>query len=204
MPALQPHVVYSACVHYRPSTLEAWLAHWELEGDDRMVRMLRSFGLEAPLHAMKLEEPHHRCVAELLGHDAELERRWRAALAHVRHLHQSTSAYDALGSSSLLLWLEFWRLERLLDKMESALKIRNRDDVLVVDATVAAEKTGMRPLEARRWRRALALLRDGTSRKVTSLNSCGLFVSLTQATPAGAGDWLEYVCPVTFDMAEKF
>lgn len=143
-------------VHYRPSSVGAWLAHWEIEavGD-----LLHDFGLRELTHASKLTPSHTLAVEKALGPDSEEKKKWTAAMCHVRHL-QETSAYDALGSSSLSLWLESWRLGRLRGEFFDVLKCKNRDEVLAVGPR-DIEAIGMRPLELRRWLRAQRLLRCG-------------------------------------------
>lgn len=91
-----------------------------------------------------------------------MQHKWQRALAHVRHLRASTSAYDALGPSSLRLWLECWRLHRVAGPVEATWRCRTRQDALGVEPTVAAAAAiGMRPLEVRRWRRGQQMLRHG-------------------------------------------
>jgi hypothetical protein len=114
------------------------------------------------VHSEKLTIAHHRRIAEALGSSLHMQHQWQNALKHVRHLRASTSAYDVLGPSSLTLWLECWRLQRVADQVEAAWRCRTRQDVLAVESTVAAAATiGMRPLEVRRWRRGQQMLRHG-------------------------------------------
>jgi len=127
-----------------------------------------SFGLEVPLHAAQLTEAHHRSVEEFIGSDSVLLQRWRSAIQHVCHLIESTSAYNALGSASLQLWLESWRLGRLTPQFETTLSCRTRNDVLDLDPKIP-EAIGMRPLETRRWRRALRVLHGGLDEEVPTL-----------------------------------
>lgn len=167
----------ASSVHYRPSSLEAWLQHWELPPE--VLDMLRDFGLKSPLSTTSYTEEQDRAMSGALrelghqtGEEEDLASRWAAAQEHARHLTASTSAYDASppGSSSLHLWLESWRLQHLAKALDHAWNVTTREDVVAADATVSgAVRIGMLPLEVRRWRRAQQLLKCGVQFEVKSM-----------------------------------
>jgi len=160
----------SSCVHYRPITLSAWLSHWEI--NPLLEPLLLSIGVKVPIDATQLSAAHHRRIGEFLAKDDRCLQRWTAALSHVSHLREATSAYDAPGISSLQLWLESWRLGRLSRQFKNTWKCNTREDVLAVESSVAAAASlGMRPLEVRRWRRGQQLLRCGLPFDEEELNS---------------------------------
>jgi hypothetical protein len=143
-------------VHYRPSSIGAWLAHWEVE---EIQSHLSAFGLRSPLQARRLTAAHMASIEQAFTNPSS-RRKWLTAMNHVSHLADGTSAFDSLGSSSLFLWLESWRLSRLKGDFEKKLKCKSRADVLLV-TTFDIEAIGLRPLELRRWHRAQRLLRSG-------------------------------------------
>ena len=149
-------------VHYRPSTIEAWLKHWEIGS---LHGLLASFGLQSPTHVASMLPSHHARISAAFERDPPMARQWGKALQHLQHLRESTSAYDLLGPRSLRLWLESWRLGRHAEVLEREYNCRTRNDVLEVTDYAVETKLKMRPLEIRRWRRAQELLKDSASKE---------------------------------------
>ena len=155
----------SSLVHYRPSTLDAWLGHWDLP---HFVPLLDSFDISRASSPSAAQL--RRVQSKLMSSSAE--KRWRSALRHLQHLREATEAFDSLGTASLQLWLESWRLSRVADLLGRAWNCRTRDDVMAIDVTVAeASAMGMRPLEIRRWRRGCQLLKCGVQAEVRLLQA---------------------------------
>jgi hypothetical protein len=142
-------------IHYRPSSVLAWLRHWELED---LQPLLDSFKMTQLAQTARLTRAHMNRINEFMETNREREL-WRRALQHIKHLKESTNAYNTLGPASLKLWLESWRLQRFLPEFEAALHCKTKEDVAALPSPMAAAQSlKMLPLEERRFQRAHRLL----------------------------------------------
>jgi hypothetical protein len=145
--------------HYRPDNFNAWIKHWELEP---LCPLLGAFGLESMEQCLNLTKAHHTHFQNVFG-DLSLAHQWNSSIKHISHLDDIPVVKPFSTQYSVGLWLDCWRLSRLNQYLTSSkFNCIRREDILQLepDSLKSLFKL-MKPLEIRRMKTALKLLRDG-------------------------------------------
>ena len=152
-------------IHYRPSSLAAWLEHWRVL--DEVHPVLQRLCVVEPDELLKLPPSERRRIAEQVPPAAR--ERWALAVQHIEHIHDTpehpasahptqsepppqcvtepppmqrarqepepeperererAAAARPFDLGGLTLWLEQWRLMRLMPRLQVSAKEKEKE-----------------------------------------------------------------------------